>query len=304
MAEMSETQFTRTGGVDIAYQVVGSPGQLDVLFIPGWVSHLEMMWELPEFARFLDRLAAMGRLILFDKRGTGLSDRVTGMPTLEQRADDIAAVMNAGGSATAAIAAWGKGAAIAAMFAATHPERVAALVLGSVPIQMTDGPGARVVDHAVIQALSAAVETAWGQASLVPLLAPSRADDARFVSWYRLSATIMRGGAKPAVRKLAKGKLLTEQGERGDDIYLLLDGVLSVWVDGTQVGTLGPGAVIGERAALEDGRRTATLRAVTGCVIAAAASTQIDRDSLASLAEPYHREDTDSQAPPRPQPRA
>src|SRR5258708_23057280 len=93
MAEGSETQFTRTGGVDIAYQVVGSPGQLDVLFIPGWVSHLEMMWELPEFARFLDRLAAMGRLILFDKRGTGLSDRVAGMPTLAQLADDIAAVV-------------------------------------------------------------------------------------------------------------------------------------------------------------------------------------------------------------------
>ncbi len=85
MAEMPETQFTRTDGVDIAYQVVGSPGQLDLLFIPGWVSHLEMMWELPEFARFLDRLAAMGRLILFDKRGTGLSDRVAGMPALEQR---------------------------------------------------------------------------------------------------------------------------------------------------------------------------------------------------------------------------
>ena len=131
MAEMSGTQFTRTDGVDIAYQVVGSSGQLDLLFIPGWVSHLEMMWELPEFARFLDRLAAMGRLILFDKRGTGLSDRVAGMPTLEQRADDIAAVMNAAGSARAAIAAWGEGAAIAAVFAATHPERVAALVLGS-----------------------------------------------------------------------------------------------------------------------------------------------------------------------------
>jgi pimeloyl-ACP methyl ester carboxylesterase len=71
MAEMPETQFTRTGGVDIAYQVVGSPGQLDLLFIPGWVSHLEMTWELPEFARFLDCLAAMGRLILFDKRDTG-----------------------------------------------------------------------------------------------------------------------------------------------------------------------------------------------------------------------------------------
>jgi pimeloyl-ACP methyl ester carboxylesterase len=162
MAEMSETQFTRTGGVDIAYQVVGSPGQLDLLFIPGWVSHLEMMWELPEFARFLDRLAAMGRLILFDKRGTGLSDRVAGMPTLEQRADDIAAVMDAAGSARAAIAAWGEGAAIAAMFAATHPERVTALILGSVPVKMTDGPGPLVADPAVIQALSAAIETGWG----------------------------------------------------------------------------------------------------------------------------------------------
>jgi 3-oxoacyl-[acyl-carrier protein] reductase len=79
------------------------------------------MWELPEFARFLDRLAAMGRLLLFDKRGTGLSDRIAGVPALERRADDIAAVMDAAGSSRAAIAAWGEGAAIAAMFAATPP---------------------------------------------------------------------------------------------------------------------------------------------------------------------------------------
>ncbi len=109
----------------------------------------------------------------------------------------------------------------------------------------------------------------------------------------QLSATIMRGGARPAVRMLAKGALLAGQGEPGDDIYLLLDGVLSVWVDGTQVGELGPGAVVGERAVLEHGRRTATLRAVTDCVIAVAAKDQIDRDSLASLAELHHREDSD-----------
>ena len=84
----------------------------------------------------------------------------------------------------------------------------------------------------------------------------------------------MHGGAQPAVRKLAEGAVLTEQGERGDDIYLLLDGVLSIWVDGIQAGELGPGAVVGERAAPEDGRRTATLRAVTGCVIAAVARTR------------------------------
>src|SRR5205809_993269 len=140
VSELPETQFTRVGDVDIAYQIVGPAGGLDLVFVPGWVSHLEVMWELPEFARFLDRLAAMGRLILFDKRGTGLSDRVAGTPTLEQRADDIGAVMDAAGSARAAIIAWGEGAAIAAMFAAAHPGRVAALVLGTLPVQVPDGP--------------------------------------------------------------------------------------------------------------------------------------------------------------------
>jgi pimeloyl-ACP methyl ester carboxylesterase len=185
MAEMPETRFTRAGGVDIAYQVAGSRNGLDLVFVPGWVSHLEVMWELPEYARFLDRLAAMGRLILFDKRGTGLSDRVAGAAALEERADDIAAVMDAAGSGRAAIAAWGDGAAIAAMFAATHPGRVAALVLGSLAVKVGDSRRPMVADPAVMQALSAAVERGWGQASLVPLIAPSRAEDTRFLSWYR-----------------------------------------------------------------------------------------------------------------------
>ena len=185
MSELPETRFTRVDDLDIAYQVVGPRAGLDLVFLPGWVSHLEVMWELPEFARFLDRLAAMGRLILFDKRGTGLSDRVAGVATLEQRADDIVAVMDAAGSARAAIAAWGEGAAIAAMFAATYPERVAALVLGAVPVKITDGGASAHPDPAVMEALSAAVENGWGQASLVPLLAPSRAEDTRFLSWYR-----------------------------------------------------------------------------------------------------------------------
>src|SRR5215467_15452889 len=185
MSGIPETRFTRAGDVDIAYQVAGPPAQLDLVFVPGWVSHLEVMWELPEFARFLDRLGAMGRLILFDKRGTGLSDRVTGMPTLEQRADDIAAVMDAAGSARAALLAWGEGAGIAAMFAATHPQRVSALVLGSLAVKVTEGPRPFVADPEMMQQLSAAVESSWGQASLVPFLAPSRADDTRFLSWYR-----------------------------------------------------------------------------------------------------------------------
>jgi pimeloyl-ACP methyl ester carboxylesterase len=185
MPEMPETRFTKVGDIDIAYQVIGRADELDLVFVPGWVSHLEVMWELPEFARFLDRLAAMGRLLLFDKRGTGLSDRIAGVPALERRADDIAAVMDAAGSSRAAIAAWGEGAAIAAMFAATHPERVTSLVLGSLPIKVTAGRRSVLPDLATIQAFSAAVETGWGKATLVPIIAPSRIDDARFLSWYR-----------------------------------------------------------------------------------------------------------------------
>jgi pimeloyl-ACP methyl ester carboxylesterase len=152
MPEMPETRFTKVGDIDIAYQVIGRADELDLVFVPGWVSHLEVMWELPEFARFLDRLAAMGRLLLFDKRGTGLSDRIAGVPALERRADDIAAVMDAAGSSRAAIAAWGEGAAIAAMFAATHPERVTSLVLGSLPIKVTAGRRSVLPDLATIQA--------------------------------------------------------------------------------------------------------------------------------------------------------
>jgi len=185
VSELPETRFTRVDDLDIAYQVVGPAAELDVVFVPGWVSHLEVMWELPEFAHFLERLAAMGRLIMFDKRGTGLSDRVPGVPTLEERADDIVAVMDAAGSARAAIAAWGEGAGIAAMFAATHPERVVALVLGSLPVKTTGGAGPMGPDPAMMHALTAAVEHGWGQASLVPLLAPSRAEDTRFLAWYR-----------------------------------------------------------------------------------------------------------------------
>ena len=128
----------------------------------------------------------------------------------------------------------------------------------------------------------------WGQEDSQPLVTVAESALER-----QLSTTIMRGGARPAVRKLAKGMPLAEQGDPGHDIYLLLDGVLSVSVDGTQVAELGPGAVVGERALLEGGRRTATLRAVTDCVIATAAKDQIDRGSLSSLAELHHREDPD-----------
>jgi len=126
----------------------------------------------------------------------------------------------------------------------------------------------------------------WGDEDSPPLITLAESALER-----QLSATIMRGGARPAIRKLATGEVLTEQGQPGDDIYLLLNGILGVWVDGTQAAQLGPGAVAGERALLEHGHRTATLRALTNCVIAIAAKDQIDPDSLANLAQQHHRED-------------
>jgi hypothetical protein len=136
----------------------------------------------------------------------------------------------------------------------------------------------------------------WGEEDSPPLVTVAESALER-----QLSVTIMRGGAKPALRTLAKGTQLTEQGDPGGDIYLLLNGLLSVWVDGAEVGELGPGVVVGERALLEEGRRTATLRAVTDCVIAAAARDQIDRASLARLAEMHHREDRKGNTQPHAQ---
>src|SRR5215208_2554828 len=106
-----ETRYARSGDLSIAYQVVGD-GPLDLVFVPGWVSNIELMWEEPCSARFLERLASFSRLILFDKRGTGLSDRVSlsDLPTLEQRMDDVRAVMDAAGSERAAVLGVSEGA--------------------------------------------------------------------------------------------------------------------------------------------------------------------------------------------------
>jgi class 3 adenylate cyclase len=125
---LPETRYTQSGDVNIAYQVVGE-GELDVVFIPSLTHHVELAWENPPQARFFESLASMGRLLLFDKRGTGMSDRVVGVPTLEARMDDIRAVMDAAGSRRAALIGLGDGGPLCALFAATYPERTAGLVL-------------------------------------------------------------------------------------------------------------------------------------------------------------------------------
>jgi class 3 adenylate cyclase len=125
-----KTHYAKSGDVHIAYQVVGQ-GPFDLVYIPGWVSHVELAWEEPNLARFLGRLASFSRLIVFDKRGTGLSDRVPidKLPTLEERMDDLTVVMDAVGSKRAALFGFSEGGNLAALFAAMHPERTRALVL-------------------------------------------------------------------------------------------------------------------------------------------------------------------------------
>src|SRR5580765_2375558 len=121
-------QYARSGDVNIAYQVC-SAGPVDLVFVMGWVSHLEYYWKEPSFARFLSRLASFSRLILFDKRGTGLSDPVTQLPTLEQRMDDVRAVLDAVGSRRAVLLGVSEGGPMCSLFAATHPGQTEALIM-------------------------------------------------------------------------------------------------------------------------------------------------------------------------------
>jgi class 3 adenylate cyclase len=123
-----ETHYARSGDVSIAYQVVGD-GPFDLVFVPPATSHVELGWEVPSGRAFRKGLASFARLIFFDKRGTGMSDRVAGAPTLETRMDDVRAVMDAAGSQRAAVIGWSEGVAMSALFAATYPERAWALVL-------------------------------------------------------------------------------------------------------------------------------------------------------------------------------
>ena len=121
-----ETRYAKSGSVNIAYQVLGE-GPLDLVLVPGFVSHVEVAWEEPNFARFLSRLALFARLIVFDKRGTGMSDPVTSPPTMDERMDDIRVVMDAVGSSRAGIFGISEGGTLSILFAHRHPDPPALL---------------------------------------------------------------------------------------------------------------------------------------------------------------------------------
>lgn len=185
-----ETRYARSGDVRIAYQVVGQ-GAFDLVFVPGFISNLDLHWEDEGYSRLLKRLSAFSRLILFDKRGTGLSDRVDAnhLPSLETRMDDVRAVMDAAGSGRAALLGASEGAPMAMLFAATYPERTRALVLygGYAHFHRWVMPPER------LDAFIATTETAWGTGATLPHFAPGRVEDSHFAAWWsrfeRLSAS-------------------------------------------------------------------------------------------------------------------
>jgi pimeloyl-ACP methyl ester carboxylesterase len=195
MSDIPKTRYAKSSGVNIAYQVIGE-GPRDLVYVPGWLSNVEMMWENPMLARFLRRLASFSRLIVFDKRGTGLSDRVAELPTLEQRMDDVRAVMDAVGSARAALFGHSEGACMCMLFAATYPERTVALITYGAfakRLRSDDYPWAPTLEERLLGAEE--LERTWGEPKVADLAyyAPSVADNVSFQEWldsyFRRSAS-------------------------------------------------------------------------------------------------------------------
>lgn len=194
--QVPEVRYAQSGDVNIAYQILGQ-GDIDLVFVMGWVSHLDWFWKEPSFARFLMRLASFARLILLDKRGTGLSDRVPTdqLPTLEQRMDDVRAVMDAAGSEHAVLCGVSEGGPMCSLFAASYPQKTLALVvIGSYArrLRAKDYPwGPSEEEHATFLA---EIARNWGGPVGIDARAPSRSKDADFCSWW---ATYLRMGASP-----------------------------------------------------------------------------------------------------------
>jgi class 3 adenylate cyclase len=205
-----QTRYARSGDLHIAYQVVGE-GPIDLVYVPSWISAMEHYWEEPLVARYFNRLASFSRLILFDRRGCGMSDPLSRAPTLEEQMDDVVAVMDAAGSERAGVFALLEGGAMAALFAATHPERTSALVLYEAQPRMAWAPD---YDWALRREereeyLRDGVP-AWGDGSRLTVLSPQGAENARLREWFgkleRLAASpgmavkMMRMNAEVDVR--------------------------------------------------------------------------------------------------------
>jgi pimeloyl-ACP methyl ester carboxylesterase len=193
------TQYAKSGDASIAYQVVGD-GPIDVVLVLGFATHLELQWESPPFARFFERVSSFARLIIFDKRGTGLSDPVTDVPTLELRIDDVRAVMDAADSERAALFGISEGGPMSVLFAATHPERVTSLVLYGAMGRTTEAPDYPWASpaEALRESTAEFIAPYWGQQAegMVEIFAPSFAADPHAAEF---EARMQRSAASPAM---------------------------------------------------------------------------------------------------------
>jgi len=197
-ADQIETRYAKSGDLNIAYQLFGK-GDVNVVLVPGWASNVEHIWTFPEFAEFCEKLGRFACVVLLDRRGTGLSDPVLAPPTLEERMDDVRAVMDGAGWSSAAIWGISEGGPMAILFAATYPERTTALLLYGTFARVTradDYPFG--VPAAMLAGWVGAVESVWGKGEMSKTLAPNRADDARFV---RLMAKLERMAMSPGTAK-------------------------------------------------------------------------------------------------------
>jgi class 3 adenylate cyclase len=195
------TRYARSGDASIAYQVAGD-GPLDLLFLAGWLTQLEQLWEAPSNRRFLERLTTFGRLIMFDTRGTGLSERVLETYTLEQEARDALAVLDAAGSERAALITYAQGGLVGALLAAEHPERVGALIMYASVARTSWAPD---YDWALKsderRAISERTVASWGDVDgeAMAELAPSMQHDAAFAAWF---ARMQRLAASPGEARI------------------------------------------------------------------------------------------------------
>ncbi len=210
MRNVPKTRYAKSGDVNIAFRVVGE-GPPDLVYVPGWLSHIEMMWENPLLARFLGRLASFSRLIVIDKRGTGMSDRVAALPTLEQRMDDVRAVLDAVGSARAALFGHSEGAAMCILFAATYPERALSLITYGAfakRLRSDDYPWAPALEERLRGAEE--IERHWGDPKIADLAyyAPSVAGDAGFQEW--LDDYVRRSASPKAAADLLRMNTYTD----------------------------------------------------------------------------------------------
>lgn len=189
-----ETLYADSDGISIAYQVLGD-GQLDIIAVPGIVSHLDLWWEDPTASRFFRRLASLGRLIMFDKRDTGLSDRAPGDLSLERRMEDVRAVMRACGSSRAVLFGYSEGGPMSILFAATYPERAVSLILAAASARWSPAPRYPCGREApeMFEAFEHLASAGWGQGRSIEWYAPSRADSARarreIARWERMAVS-------------------------------------------------------------------------------------------------------------------